>query len=107
MGSTKLWLPSRKSVASHRGALSMVLSGHVRLGRFTGGNFLYFLEGSLSLQHTVRNKFCCDTPPSGSKGPPMSMVVACLHLHRHFDKKVAAGTPGSKNLSFEKQIVKE
>jgi hypothetical protein len=53
MGSTKLWLPSRRSVASHRGALSMVLFGHWRSGRLMGGNLLYFLEGSLSLEDEV------------------------------------------------------
>ena len=50
MGSTKLWFPSRRSVASHRGALSIVLLGHWRSGRLRGGNFLYFLEGSWSLR---------------------------------------------------------
>jgi hypothetical protein len=49
MGSTKLWLPSRKSVESQRGGLSMVLLGHCRFSSLTGGNFLYFFEGSLSL----------------------------------------------------------
>lgn len=49
MGSTKLWLPSLRSVDSHRGALSIVLEGHWRSGRFSGGNFRYFFEGSLSL----------------------------------------------------------
>lgn len=55
MGSTKLWLPSRRSVDSHRGALSSVLFGHWRSGRLMGGNFLYFLDGSLSLQWAVVN----------------------------------------------------
>lgn len=50
MGSTKLWLPSLRSVASHLGALSMVFDGHCRLGRFNGLDLLYFLEGSWSLQ---------------------------------------------------------
>jgi hypothetical protein len=49
IGSTKLWLPSRKSVASQRGGLSIVLAGHCRFSSFKGGNFRYFLEGSLSL----------------------------------------------------------
>ena len=49
MGSTKLWLPSRKSVESHRGGLSMVLLGHCRFSSLRGANFLYFFEGSLSL----------------------------------------------------------
>jgi hypothetical protein len=52
IGSTKLWLPSRRSVASQRGGLSIVLFGHVRSGKFNGLNRLYFLEGSLSLQDT-------------------------------------------------------
>ena len=56
MGSTRLWFPSLKSVASHLGALSMVLFGHWRSGRFKGWNFLYFFEGSLSLQ---RRKGVC------------------------------------------------
>lgn len=50
MGSTRLWFPSRRSVASHRGALSRVLFGHWRSGREMGGNLLYFVEGSLSLE---------------------------------------------------------
>jgi hypothetical protein len=49
MGSTRLWLPSRRSVDSHRGGLSMVLVGHCRSVRFNGANFLYFFEGSLSI----------------------------------------------------------
>jgi hypothetical protein len=42
-------LPSRKSVDSQRGGLSMVLLGHVLSGRFNGWNFLYFVDGSLSI----------------------------------------------------------
>ena len=49
IGSTKLWLPSRKSVASQRGGLSIVLEGHCRFSSFKGGNFRYLVEGSLSL----------------------------------------------------------
>jgi hypothetical protein len=49
IGSTKLWFPSRKSVASHRGGLSLVLDGHCRLGRSRGLNCLYFLHGSRNL----------------------------------------------------------
>lgn len=49
MGSTKLWLPSRRSVDSQRGGLSIVLLGHDRSGRFNGWNFLYFVDGSLSI----------------------------------------------------------
>jgi hypothetical protein len=49
MGSTKLWLPSRKSVDSHRGGLSMVFSGHCLFSSLRGGKRLYFFEGSLSL----------------------------------------------------------
>ena len=50
MGSTKLWLPSRKSVESHRGGASMVLFGHWRFLSLRGGNLLYFFDGSLSLK---------------------------------------------------------
>lgn len=53
MGSTKLWLPSRKSVASHLGGLVMVLEGHCLLSSLRGGNGLYFFEGSLSLCRTA------------------------------------------------------
>jgi hypothetical protein len=49
IGSTRLWLPSRKSVDSQRGGLSIVLLGHVLSGRFNGWNFLYLVEGSLSI----------------------------------------------------------
>lgn len=52
MGSGRLWLPSRKSVASQRGALSITLLGHWRLGRSNGLKGLYFVEGSLSLWET-------------------------------------------------------
>lgn len=55
IGSTKLWLPSRKSVASHLGGLSMTLLGHVLFSSFNGGNLLYFLEGSASLYFIVSN----------------------------------------------------
>jgi len=49
MGSTSDWLPSRRSVDSHRGGLSMVLDGHALSGRVNGVNFLYFFHGSLSI----------------------------------------------------------
>jgi hypothetical protein len=49
MGSTKLWLPSRRSVDSQRGGRSIVLLGHERSGRFSGWNFLYLVDGSLSI----------------------------------------------------------
>src|SRR5690606_10170239 len=35
MGSMRAWLPSRRSTAHQRGAVSMRLSGHVRSGRET------------------------------------------------------------------------
>ena len=56
MGSTRLWLPSLRSVLSHRGGRSSVLLGHVRSGRFSGANFLYFVDGSLSIG--ILNFFC-------------------------------------------------
>jgi hypothetical protein len=49
MGSTSDWLPSRRSVDSQRGGLSIVFEGHDRSGRFSGGNLLYFVDGSLSI----------------------------------------------------------
>lgn len=49
MGSTRLWLPSLRSVDSHRGGLSIVLLGHDRSGRFSGWKALYFFHGSLSI----------------------------------------------------------
>ena len=49
MGSTRLWLPSLRSVDSQRGGRSMVLLGHCRSGRCSGLNALYFLEGSASI----------------------------------------------------------
>lgn len=49
IGSTSDWFPSRKSVDSHRGGLSMVLEGHDLSGRFNGWNFRYLVEGSLSI----------------------------------------------------------
>ena len=51
IGSTKLWLPSLRSVDSHLGGLSIIFEGHWRSGRFKGVNLRYFLEGSLSLDH--------------------------------------------------------
>jgi hypothetical protein len=50
IGSTKLWLPSLRSVESHRGGLSIVLEGHCLFGRSRGLKALYFFEGSLSLE---------------------------------------------------------
>ncbi|KAI5304297.1 hypothetical protein KEM55_000138 [Ascosphaera atra] len=50
IGSAKLWLPSRRSVASQRGGLSKVLVGHCLLGKFKGLKGLYLVEGSLSLE---------------------------------------------------------
>ena len=38
IGSISAWLPSRRSVDSHRGAAVMVLPGQVRSGRSTGAN---------------------------------------------------------------------
>lgn len=49
MGSTRLWLPSRRSVDSQRGGRSIVLLGHERSGRSSGLKALYFVEGSLSM----------------------------------------------------------
>jgi len=49
MGSGRLWLPSRRSVDSHRGAFAMVLDGHCLSGRFRGPKARYFVDGSLSL----------------------------------------------------------
>ena len=39
----------RSRFTSHRGCLVRVFEGHCRLGRLTGGNGLYFCEGSLSI----------------------------------------------------------
>lgn len=50
IGSTNDWLPSRKSVESHLGAFVIVLFGHWRSGKLTGGNGLYFVAGFLSLK---------------------------------------------------------
>ena len=76
IGSTKLWLPSRKSVESQRGGLSTVLFGHCLSGRWRGGNFLYFFEGSLSLQYHISF--------NGQNSKPVAEVI----LHRHIDTKV-------------------
>lgn len=73
MGSTKLWLPSRKSVDSHRGGLSMVLLGHCRFSSLRGGNFLYFIEGSLSLLSIV--SVHCIPRPRGAKVTYMGMLT--------------------------------
>jgi hypothetical protein len=72
MGSTKLWLPSRKSVESHRGGLSIVLLGHWRFSSLRGGNLLYFCEGSLSLESK--------SLAFGLQDPEAQRV-----LHRHID----------------------
>ncbi len=53
IGSAKAWLPSLKSVASHRGGLSMVLDGHCRSLIFNGLKARYFFEGSSSLGVSV------------------------------------------------------
>lgn len=49
MGSTKLWFPSRRSVESQRGGLSIVLEGHCLFASWRGLKAVYFFEGSLSL----------------------------------------------------------
>ena len=49
MGSTRLWLPSLRSVDSHRGGRSIVLLGQDRSGRSSGLKALYFFHGSLSI----------------------------------------------------------
>ena len=49
IGSISDWLPSRRSVDSQRGALSMVRLGHWRSGRWICGKERYFTEGSLSM----------------------------------------------------------
>ncbi len=38
IGSISAWLPSRRSVESHRGAFSTFFVGHVRSGTSTGTN---------------------------------------------------------------------
>ena len=40
IGSIRAWLPSRRSVDSHRGAAVIVRDGHRRSGRSTAGNGL-------------------------------------------------------------------
>lgn len=49
MGSTRDWLPSRRSVESQRGGFWMVFDGHWRSGRLRGWKALYFVDGSLSI----------------------------------------------------------
>lgn len=53
IGSLRDWFPSRRSVDSHRGGFSIDFEGHWRLGRWSGLNGLYFVDGSLSL---IRNQ---------------------------------------------------
>ncbi len=38
MGSIRAWLPSRRSVDSHRGAAVIARAGHCRSGRSIAGN---------------------------------------------------------------------
>src|SRR5450755_5081982 len=45
IGSIRAWLPSRRSVESHRGALVMTRDGQVRSGRSTGVHGLYLWIG--------------------------------------------------------------
>ena len=45
MGSIRAWLPSRRSVDSHRGAWVMLALGQVRSGRSTGWNGVYRWQG--------------------------------------------------------------
>ncbi len=45
IGSISAWLPSRRSVDSHRGALVMTRDGHCRSGSATGGNGRYRWHG--------------------------------------------------------------
>ena len=45
IGSISAWLPSRRSVDSQRGALVIILFGHVRSGRSTGLNGAYRWHG--------------------------------------------------------------
>jgi hypothetical protein len=61
MGSTRLWLPSRRSVDSQRGGRSIVLPGHVRLGRCSGWTFGYFCDGSLSIGIVRGSEAQCNT----------------------------------------------
>jgi hypothetical protein len=49
MGSTRLWLPSLRSVDSQRGGFSIVLLGHVLSGRCNGLKGRYFVHGSASI----------------------------------------------------------
>lgn len=46
IGFARAWLPSRRSVDNHIGALVNVFEGHSRLGRFRGVYGRYFCEGS-------------------------------------------------------------
>ncbi len=45
IGSMRAWLPSRRSVESHRGAFSIRLPGQVRSGRSMGVNGRYLWMG--------------------------------------------------------------
>ena len=47
--SISAWLPSRRSVESQRGGLTMVFDGHWRSGRSTWGKGRYLVDGSRSM----------------------------------------------------------
>lgn len=75
MGSTRLWLPSRRSVDSHRGGLSMVLLGHDRSGRFRGLKALYFFQGSASIGMLADS--CEDGPRLAEEGNEYVRLGKC------------------------------
>lgn len=53
IGFARAWLPSRRSVDSHIGAVFCTRAGHCRFGMSSGVYALYFFEGS-ALQLRVR-----------------------------------------------------
>ena len=82
MGSTKLWLPSRKSVESHRGGLSRVLLGHCRSSSLRGGKRLYFFEGSLSLYS--KHQHFNSQDPEAQRVPYIGMLTYGGVVFRNF-----------------------
>src|SRR5674476_1223255 len=70
MGSMSAWLPSRRSVDSHRGAWVIFMAGHVRSGRSIGTKGVYRLNGM--------GDGCCTGSPIWGRVPKVWVMSGFL-----------------------------
>src|SRR6185295_20197285 len=88
IGSTRAWLPSRRSTLHQIGASLMTRVGHRRSGKLMGWNGRYFLAGSIRISEFLWIGFAAverdarDRPPGGRLKPDDRSEVAAWHPRR-------------------------